>query len=87
MLPGASPPLGCGEDDGLPRQAVSGAATFDGRPPAIGSIQFQPDGSEGRGSLGAGAVIRDGRYEIVSAKRPDHRRRPVPEPKPPRPEP
>jgi len=59
---------GCGEDDGLPRQAVSGAVTFDGKPLATGSIQFQPDGSADQGAVGAGAVIQDGRYAVDQAK-------------------
>ncbi len=53
---------GCGgAADSLPRQAVSGAVTLDGRPLARGSIQFQPASQNG---VAAGAEIKDGKYAI-----------------------
>jgi hypothetical protein len=62
---------GCGGEeavDNLPRQAVSGSVTLDGKPLASGSIQFVPagaaEGSAGGVGVTAGAKIENGRYEI-----------------------
>ncbi|WP_165070177.1 hypothetical protein [Paludisphaera rhizosphaerae] len=61
-------PVGCSEGDGLPRQEITGSVLFDGKPLATGSIQFQPGGGPGEGSVGAGAVIQDGKYQIDREK-------------------
>jgi hypothetical protein len=55
---------GCGGGDGLPRQAVSGSVTLDGKPLAGGSIQFQP-GPGSSAAVSGGAVIADGRFAIA----------------------
>ena len=54
---------GCGGDsDELPRQAVSGRVTLDGKPLAAGRITLQPPG--GAEGMPAGAEIIDGSYDI-----------------------
>jgi hypothetical protein len=56
--------VGCSNStDGLPREAVTGTVTLDGRPLKQGSIQFVP-GSE-RESTSGGAVITEGRFAIA----------------------
>ncbi len=53
---------GCGETkDPHGRQAVSGTVTFQGKPLDHGRIQFLPPDNTG---LNAGALIRDGKYQI-----------------------
>src|SRR4051794_9647239 len=61
---------GCsGTDDGLPREAVSGNVTLDGKPLANGAIQFTPSGGDKSGvSVGAGSPIANGRYSIERDK-------------------
>lgn len=54
---------GCGGGDGLPRQAVSGEVTFEGKPLESGSITFVPTGPDQTSS--AGGIIADGQYEIA----------------------
>ena len=55
---------GCGQDDGLARQAVSGSITLDGSPLERGSIQFQPEPTA-EPATAAGAIIEDGSYSIA----------------------
>ena len=53
---------GCGSSDGVPRGAVSGKVTLDGKPVPQGTISFVPvDASAGPS---AGATIVDGAYAI-----------------------
>jgi len=55
---------GCGgATDNLPRQAVSGEVTLDGKPLPSGSIQFVPESATT--ATEAGAAIQDGRYAIA----------------------
>ena len=54
---------GCGTDDPWDRRAVTGQVTLDGKPLAQGSIRFEPDGTQS--GVSAGAVIRDGKYEVA----------------------
>jgi hypothetical protein len=54
---------GCNEPtDELPREAISGTVTLDGRPLEKGMIQFVP--AAGRGETQAGAPIDRGSYFI-----------------------
>jgi hypothetical protein len=53
---------GCGDGDDLPRQALSGTVTLDGKPLEQGIIQFRPASAEE--PVPAGAEIKDGRYTI-----------------------
>ena len=58
---------GCsGGGDGLPREAVSGVVTLDGKPLARGMIQFRPadSGAAPGPSVGGGSVVEDGRFSI-----------------------
>jgi len=57
--------LGCGPDNPLNRQPVSGSVKLNGEPVAKGSIRFD---SVTRGPTIAGGTIRDGRYEISGEK-------------------
>jgi hypothetical protein len=56
---------GCGEGDELPREAVSGTVTLDGKPLEKGTIQFTPaaQGSQGAAVQGGG-MIESGKYSI-----------------------
>jgi hypothetical protein len=70
---------GCGgEDDGLPREAVSGTVTFKGQPLDLGSISFRPEGpsvlAEGLIENGSYAISRDkglvpGKYKVLISAR------------------
>ena len=62
--------VGCGGDDELPRQAVSGDVTLDGKPLEAGVIEFQPDASQAQGEFATavGAVIQDGSYRFPGSK-------------------
>lgn len=57
---------GCGSSDDLPREAVSGKVTLDGKPLASGSIQFLPvgGGDPNNPAISGGATIKDGAYSI-----------------------
>jgi hypothetical protein len=57
---------GCSSGDGLPREAVSGKVTLDGKPLASGSIRFSPvgGGDAKNPALSGGATIMDGAYDI-----------------------
>ncbi|QDT54254.1 hypothetical protein Pan44_22820 [Caulifigura coniformis] len=57
--------LGCGEDDPLNRQAVSGKVTIDSSPVEFGSIEFNPTGPNG---VMSGAMISQGEYHIPADK-------------------
>jgi hypothetical protein len=54
--------------DTLPRRAVSGTVTLDGKPLAVGKIQFEPTGSD-KGAIAAGDIT-DGKYSIDRAQGP-----------------
>jgi hypothetical protein len=57
--------VGCGADNPLGRQAISGTVTLDGQPIAAGSIEFAP---RQHGGVGSGAMITAGSYQIAAAK-------------------
>ena len=57
-------------EDNLPRQAVSGKVTLDGKPLESGMISFAPSGDGGAGPVSVGAVIREGSYAIARAEGP-----------------
>ena len=52
---------GCGSDNPLGREAVSGKVTFNGLPLDAGSINFEPQQA---GGVASGAVIAEGSYNI-----------------------
>jgi hypothetical protein len=54
--------FGVDTSDGLPRQAVSGAVTLDGRLLPRGTIQFSPSSGASMASL---IAIKDGRYSVA----------------------
>ena len=54
---------GCGADDPWGRREVTGQVSLDGKPLVQGSIRFEPVGKQP--GVTAGAVIRDGKYEIA----------------------
>ncbi|MDR3632587.1 MAG: hypothetical protein P4L84_02055 [Isosphaeraceae bacterium] len=55
---------GCGEEqDGQPREAVSGTVSLDGQPLPDGMIQWIPSTAR-EGSVG-GAAVKDGKFSIV----------------------
>ena len=56
---------GCGPDNPLDRQAISGMVTFDGKPLPHGSISFEPSQS---GGVTSGATVTNGQYDIVAHK-------------------
>jgi type 1 fimbria pilin len=56
---------GCGADNPLNRQPVSGTVTFNGEPVARGSIRFD---SVTKGPTLAGGKIRKGSYTIAGEK-------------------
>jgi hypothetical protein len=63
--------VGCGaeaDSDTLPRQAVSGTVTMDGKPLAHGRIEFQPASTEAR--VPAVGEIEDGSYSIPRGQGP-----------------
>jgi hypothetical protein len=56
---------GCGEGDELPREAVSGTVTLDGKPFEKGTIQFTPAATSTQGAaVQGGAMIEAGKYSI-----------------------
>jgi hypothetical protein len=60
---------GCGEaGDGLPREAVSGTVTLDGKPLARGVLQMLPAGQGG--GTPCGALIEDGKFAIARRQGP-----------------
>lgn len=56
---------GCGSDNPLNRQAVSGSVTLDAAPLDRGTIEFVPQQA---GGVGSGTVIADGSYSIKADK-------------------
>ena len=54
---------GAGSGDNLPRQAVSGKVTVDGKPMERGVISFTPD-TQASNPVTGGGVIADGAYSI-----------------------
>lgn len=57
---------GCwGSGDSLPREAVWGIVTLDGKPVASGSIRFNPTAADTTGAaVEGGSAIRDGQFSI-----------------------
>jgi len=55
--------------DILPRVAIQGTVTLDGKPLPEGRLQFQPDPSSEAGIITVGE-IKDGRYSIARAEGP-----------------
>jgi hypothetical protein len=53
---------GCNASDGLNRQAISGAVTFDGHPLANGAILFEPATNES--GTAVGSTIRKGSFAV-----------------------
>lgn len=63
--------VGCGESDGLPRKAVSGAVKLDGQPLANGNIQFLPNAADATGmAITASGMIANGSYAIPQEQGP-----------------
>lgn len=58
---------GCGEGDGLPRQAVWGTVKYDGQPLKSGVIQFSPDDPGMKDPVTGGSAIGDGSYSVDRA--------------------
>jgi hypothetical protein len=59
--------LGCSEAmDDLPRGAVAGTVTLDGKPLAEGTISFTP--SEPSGATPGGGAIKDGAFSVPRAE-------------------
>jgi hypothetical protein len=58
---------GCGGDDGIPREAISGAVTLDGKPLESGTIRFMPT-DPGAPPTAADAEIAGGKYSISASK-------------------
>jgi hypothetical protein len=62
---------GCGgASDSLPRQAISGKVTLDGKPLPSGSISFDPDDPGQPNPVSVGATIIDGVYSLPRAEGP-----------------
>jgi hypothetical protein len=57
--------VGCGSDNPLGRQAISGRVTFDGAALDQGTIEFSPASERG---VTAGAAVRNGEYSIPALK-------------------
>jgi len=55
---------GCGEGDELPREAVSGTVTLDGKPLEKGTIQFAPVAGGQGAAVEGGGMIESGKYSI-----------------------
>ena len=62
---------GCGgpASDGLPREAVSGKVTLDGKPLASGMISFDPDNTQPN-PVAVGGAITGGAYSITREQGP-----------------
>ena len=62
------PLIGCGgSSDSLPRQAVSGSVTLDGKPLEAGSITFDPADPGQPNPVSGYATISGGSYSIATA--------------------
>jgi hypothetical protein len=57
---------GCGSNNPLGRQAVSGKVNLGGKPLERGTISFEPLDQEG--GVASGGLIENGRYEIPELK-------------------
>ena len=58
---------GCGDGaaDQLPRNAVSGSITLDGKPLESGMISFDPDSAEQAQPVSGGCLVRGGGYSLA----------------------
>ncbi|SIN73474.1 hypothetical protein SAMN05444166_0524 [Singulisphaera sp. GP187] len=56
---------GCSESDGLPREAVAGSVSIDGKPLRSGLITFMPSGPDT--PTQGGAAVVQGQYSIEKA--------------------
>ena len=57
--------LGCGGSaDDLPREAVSGIVTLDGKPLPAGAIQFFPSANAGGVAVSGGSAVEEGAFSI-----------------------
>ncbi len=56
---------GCGSDNPLGRQAISGRVTLDGSPLDQGTISFSPQADNG---VSSGTTLRNGEYAIAASK-------------------
>lgn len=63
--------VGCG-DGGPPLAPVSGTATVNGKPLAVGSVSFRPDAAKGNTSPHhpTGSIRADGRFELFTLGKP-----------------
>jgi hypothetical protein len=59
---------GCSGKDGPELYRVTGSITHGGKPIPGGHVIFEPDASLSNKGLGAGAVIKDGHYEMYPGK-------------------
>ncbi len=57
---------GCGQDNPLNRQAISGTVTLDGQLLKQGRIEFTPVAA--KDATKSGGVITDGKYELAAEK-------------------
>ena len=62
LAAGLAAPGCAGSEDDLPREAVSGTVTRDGKPLAEGSIQFTPATNVGGAAIGGGSLIENGQF-------------------------
>jgi len=62
--------VGCndGGTDDLPREPISGTVSYDGKPLANGTIQFQP-ASQAEG-MAAGGMVINGRFDVPRSEGP-----------------
>jgi len=62
--------VGCndGGTDDLPREPISGTVSYDGKPLANGTIQFQP-ASQAEG-MAAGGMVINGRFDVHRSEGP-----------------
>jgi len=59
---------GCGGSSGPERYPLEGAVTYDGQPVPGGSIEFEPDHTQGNRGPAGYATIENGRYATLSEK-------------------
>lgn len=57
--------IGCGTENKLGRQGISGTVTLDGVPIANGTIRFEPLAENG---VASGTTIAQGKYDISAAR-------------------
>jgi hypothetical protein len=58
---------GCGGEDSLPRERLSGTVTLDGRPVEKGTIQFMPL-DQANAATSTAAIITAGAYEVPTGQ-------------------